>query len=85
MEAIAKWQPALMSAIHKFNTYCEQLAALHDPVWSIPLPTPLPTKLNDLRNHQAFMEDIWISPAIRKIPCWVEDQDVRDGICTMLK
>ncbi|KIM68028.1 hypothetical protein SCLCIDRAFT_20491 [Scleroderma citrinum Foug A] len=65
-----------MSTIRKFNAYCEQLAALHDPAWSIPIPTPLPTKLNDLRNHQALMEDIWISPAARKIPCWVEDQDL---------
>ena len=47
-KAIAKWQPALMSAIHKFNAYCEQLEALHNPAWSIPLPTPLPTKLDDL-------------------------------------
>ena len=62
-----------MSAIHKFNAYCEQLATLHDPTWLIPLPMPLPTKLNDLQNHQALMEDIWISPAIRKIPRWVED------------
>ena len=31
------------------------------------------------------MEDIWIPPAIRKIPQWVEDQDVWDGIHTMLK
>jgi len=75
-KAIEKWQPALMSAICKFNAYCEQLEALHDPAWSIPLPMPLPTKLNDLRNHQLLMEDIWILPAIRKIPHWVEDQDV---------
>ena len=31
------------------------------------------------------MEDVWISPAVGTIPCWVEDQDVRDGICAMLK
>ena len=74
-----------MSAIRKFNAYCEQLEALHDPMWSIPLPTPLPTKLDDLRNHQLLMEDIWISPAIGEIPRWVEDQDVRDGIRAMLK
>ena len=72
-KAIAKQQPALMSAIRKFNAYCEELAALHDPGWSIPLPAPLHMKLNDLRNHQSLMEDIWISPAIRKIPRWVED------------
>ena len=74
-----------MSAIRKFNAYCEELAALHDPGWSIPLPAPLPTKLDDLWNHQSLMEDIWISPAIGKIPRWVEDQDVRDGIRAMLK
>jgi len=74
-----------MSVIRKFNAYCEQLEALHDPVWSIPLPTPLPTKLDDLQNHQLLMEDIWISPAIGKIPRWVEDRDVRDGIHAMLK
>ena len=62
-----------------FNAYCEQLEALHDPAWSIPLPTPLPTKLDDLRNHQLLMEDIWISLAIGKIPRWVEDQDVETG------
>jgi len=84
-KAIAKRQPALMSAIRKFNAYCEQLEALHDPAWSIPLPTPLPTKLDDLQNHQLLMEDIWILLAIGKIPCWVEDQDVRDGIHAMLK
>ena len=74
-----------MSAIRKFNAYCEQLDALHDPTWSIPLPAPLPTKLNNLQNHQLLMEDIRISPAIGAIPRWVEDQDVRDGICAMLK
>ena len=31
------------------------------------------------------MEDIWISPAIGEIPRWVEDQDIRDRICAMLK
>ena len=73
--------------LHFNDAYCEQLEALHDPAWSIPLPTPLPTKLDDLRNHQLLMEDIWISLAIGKIPpCrWVEDQDVRDGIRAMLK
>ena len=84
-KAISKRQPALMSAIRKFNSYCEQLEELHDPAWSIPLPTPLPTKLNDLRNDQSLMEDVWITPAEGQIPRWLEDQAVRDGICAMLK
>jgi len=74
-----------MSTIRKFNLYCEQLERLYDPTSSIPLPTPLLTKLNKLRNHQSLMEDMWISPSIGEIPCWIDNQDVRTGICAMLK
>ena len=74
-----------MSAIRKFNAYCEQLEQLYDPASSIPLPTPLPTKLNKLRNHQSLMEDVWISPSTEEIPHWMEDQDVRHGIRAALK
>ena len=84
-KAISKRQPALMSAIQKFNLYCEQLQELHDPAWSIPLPSPLPTKLNDLRNNQSLMEDVWITPSVGQIPRWLEDQAVHDGIRAMLK
>ncbi|KAF8120229.1 hypothetical protein EV363DRAFT_1191626 [Boletus edulis] len=84
-KAIAKRQPALMSAIRKYNSYCEQLEKLYDPTSSIPLPTPLPTKLNELRNHQSLMEDLWISPSVGEIPHWINNQDVRDGIRAMLK
>jgi hypothetical protein len=75
-KAIAKQQPALMSAIHKFNAHCKQLEALYDPALPIPIPTPLPTKLNDLQNHQLLMEDVWISPAVGTISPWVENPDV---------
>jgi len=51
-KAIAKHQPALMSAICKFNSYCERLAELYDMSSGIPLPSPLPTKLAELRNDQ---------------------------------
>ncbi|KIK80791.1 hypothetical protein PAXRUDRAFT_36082 [Paxillus rubicundulus Ve08.2h10] len=84
-KAISKQQPALMSAIRKFNGYCEQLEDLYDPTWSIPIPEPLPTRLNELRNHQSLMEDIWISRSEGEIPRWMEDKDIRDGIRAMLK
>ena len=74
-----------MSAIWKFNLYCEQLEELYNPAWLIPLPTPLPTKLNDLWNHQSLMEDVWITLSEGKIPCWMENQAVHDGIRAMLK
>ncbi|KAF8131913.1 hypothetical protein EV363DRAFT_1449621 [Boletus edulis] len=84
-KAIAKRQPALMAAIRKYNGYCTQLEELHDATWFIPLPKPLPTKLNELRNHESLMEDVWITPTIGEIPRWMNDQVVRGGIRAMLK
>ncbi|KIK31983.1 hypothetical protein CY34DRAFT_102411, partial [Suillus luteus UH-Slu-Lm8-n1] len=84
-KAISKRQPALLAALRKFNGYCEQLEELYEPDCSIPLPTPLPTKLNELRNDQTLMEDIWITPSVGDVPRWLDDQDVRDGIRAMLK
>ncbi|KIM60892.1 hypothetical protein SCLCIDRAFT_26247 [Scleroderma citrinum Foug A] len=74
-KAIAKCQPALMSAICKFNTYCEHLAGLYDPSSGIPLPSPLPTKLAELCNDQSLLQDIWVTPSISEIPRWLEDID----------
>jgi hypothetical protein len=84
-KAISKRQPALLAALRKFNGYCERLEELYEPDCSIPLPTPLPTKLNELRNDQTLMEDIWITPSVGDVPRWLDDQDVRDGIRAMLK
>ncbi|KAF8452432.1 hypothetical protein L210DRAFT_3383491, partial [Boletus edulis BED1] len=84
-KAIAKRQPALMSAIRKFNQYCEQLERLYEPQCGIPLPTPLPTKLAELRSDQSLLHDVWITPAEGNIPRWLEDQEVRDGIRALLK
>ncbi|KAG1845653.1 hypothetical protein F4604DRAFT_1595417 [Suillus subluteus] len=84
-KAIAKRQPALMTAIRKFNSYCECLEKLYDPSWGVPLPAALPTKLADLRNDQTLMEDVWITPSVGDVPRWMEDADVRDGIRALLK
>jgi hypothetical protein len=84
-KAISKRQPALMTALRKFNAYCERLEELYNPAYGIPLPTPLPTKLNDLRNDQSLMEDVWITPSTGDVPRWLQDQDIRDGIRAMLK
>lgn len=84
-KAIAKRKPALISAIRKFNKYCETLARLHKPEWAIPLPQPLPTTLSALRDGNVLMEDVWISRSPEDIPRWLEDPDVREGIRAMLK
>ncbi|KAG2739058.1 hypothetical protein P692DRAFT_20756820 [Suillus brevipes Sb2] len=84
-KAIAKRQPALMTAIRKFNTYCERLELLYDPAWNIPLPTPLPTKLAELRGDQTLMQDVWVTPSMGEVPRWLADSDVRDGIRALLK
>jgi hypothetical protein len=74
-----------MTAIRKFNSYCEHLESIFDPSWGVPLPTPLPTKLADLRNDQTLMEDVWITPSVGDVPRWIKDTDVRDGIQALLK
>ncbi|KAG2125734.1 hypothetical protein DEU56DRAFT_873029 [Suillus clintonianus] len=84
-KAIAKRQPALMTAIRKFNSYCERLDSLYNPAWNIPLPTPLPTKLAELRSDQTLMQDVWITPSIGEVPRWLQDSDIRDGIRAILK
>ena len=84
-KAIAKRQPALTAAIRKYNHYCEQLSQLHDPSCVIPLPSPLPTTLTNLRNDPTLMQDIWITPSVGQVPRWLEDTDMRDGIHALIK
>lgn len=74
-----------MTAIRKFNSYCERLEYLYNPTWEIPLPAPLPTKLTELHSDSRLMEDVWITPSIGEVPQWLEDSHVRDGICALLK
>lgn len=74
-----------MTAIRKFNSYCEQLDSLYDPTCAIPLPPPLPTKLTELRADPTLMEDVWITPSVGEVPRWLDDTDVRDGIRALLK
>lgn len=84
-KAIAKRQPALMSSIRKFNQYCQRLHELRDTSVIIPIPSPLPTKLDDLWNDPTLLEDVWISPCTGEVPQWLEDLDTRDGIRALLK
>jgi hypothetical protein len=74
-----------MTAIRKFNSYCEQLESHYDVSSGIPLPSPLPTKLADLRADHTLMEDVWITPSVGEVPQWLEDHKVRDGIRVLLK
>lgn len=75
-----------MSAIRKYNHYCEQLAESYDSTYTIPLPPPLPTKLAELRADQTLLQDVWITPSVAgEIPLWLEDTDIREGIRAMLK
>ena len=83
--AIAKRKPALLRAIRKFNTYCEQLATMYRPEWELPLPDALPVKLDDLRNNPLLMEDVWITRTVPEVPRWLEEVEVWIGIRAMLK
>ncbi|KZP13887.1 hypothetical protein FIBSPDRAFT_669407, partial [Athelia psychrophila] len=84
-QAITRRKPALLRAIHTFNRYCAQLADLHDPLWAIPLPQPLPTNLAALQDTSDLMEDVWISRRQEDMPRWLAETSVREGIRAMLK
>jgi hypothetical protein len=84
-KAISRRKPALMTAIRKFNKYCLTLEKLYNPSWNIPLPLPLSTQLATLRDQPGLMEDVWVSPSPLKVPRWLDDPDVREGIRAMLK
>jgi hypothetical protein len=45
----------------------------------------LPLALNDLQDDPHLMDDIWTTPTMGAIPRWLEDADVRRGVCAMLK
>ncbi|KAK6992139.1 hypothetical protein R3P38DRAFT_3409057 [Favolaschia claudopus] len=79
-KAISRRQPALLKAINKFNACCASLEELRPPRCSIPIPTPLSTQLNGLRNDVSLHEDVWITPSEGPIPRWLNDEGVREGI-----
>ncbi|KAJ7139121.1 hypothetical protein C8R44DRAFT_827907 [Mycena epipterygia] len=79
-KAISKRQPALLRSIAKFNGYCADLERLRPPGCTIPVPSPLSTQLNGLRDDPSLHEDVWITPTEGQIPRWLNDSDVRDGI-----
>ncbi|KIK23366.1 hypothetical protein PISMIDRAFT_69701, partial [Pisolithus microcarpus 441] len=84
-KSIMKRQPALMAAIRRFNRYCKQLEELYNPAYAIPLPSPLPTKLAELRGDSTLLQDVWVAPSVGEMPRWLEDAAVCDRICALLK
>lgn len=74
--AIKKRAPALMSGLQKYNDLYASLASLYNPECAIPLPEPLPTELNLLRDVPNLMTDVWISRPMDKVPRWLEDRNV---------
>ncbi|KAF7981244.1 hypothetical protein HWV62_34613 [Athelia sp. TMB] len=84
-QAITKRTPALLRSIRTFNKYCAKLSDLHDPSWLIPVPDPLPTNLSHLRDDSSLMEDVWIARTNERVPRWLDDSDVRNGIRALMK
>ncbi|OJT12711.1 hypothetical protein TRAPUB_10739 [Trametes pubescens] len=83
-KAISKRTPALITAIRKFNKYCDELEALYEDDWGFPLPQALPTELGALRDEPDLLADVWISPVASNTPKWLEDSATRQGIRAML-
>jgi hypothetical protein len=86
-KAISKREPALKSAIRKFNSYCDTLAALAEAEsnTTVPLPCHLSGKPSVLQTDPYLMEDVWINPTMGPGPQWLTDANVHKGIHAMLK
>ncbi|KAJ3003332.1 hypothetical protein NUW54_g5355 [Trametes sanguinea] len=74
-KAISKRTPALMTAIRKFNGYCDALRVMCKPGWNVSLPCHLPTELSALREDSSLLTDVWISAAETCAPRWLEDPE----------
>ena len=83
-KAISKRTPALLTAIHKFNKYCDIMDDLYEPSWEFPLPSRLPTKLDALREDASLLADVWVTRISQTIPRWLKDSEVRTGIRAVL-
>ncbi|KAG6882607.1 hypothetical protein C0992_011225, partial [Termitomyces sp. T32_za158] len=74
-----------MAGLQKYNDLCATLASMYRPEWAIPLPEPLPTELQPLRDAPHLMQDVWISHPMEEVPRWLQDKNVQEGIRAMLK
>ena len=83
-KAIAKRTPALLTAIRKYNQYCDELKKLHKKKWNIPLPSRLPVELGALRDGPSLLTDVWVTPLTSSPPRWLNEPEVRRGIRAML-
>ncbi|KAK0474719.1 hypothetical protein EDD18DRAFT_1313370 [Armillaria luteobubalina] len=85
-KSITHHKPALLAAIHKFNTYVRHLEEIAmDREIQFPLPRCLSTDLAHLKNDNDLLQDIWIQAAPSEPPVWLVDADVHCGIRAMLQ
>ncbi|KAJ7170428.1 hypothetical protein C8R43DRAFT_876050, partial [Mycena crocata] len=79
--AIAKRRPGLLVALNVFNKCCEELKQLYKPSYRIPIPSPLTSNLDTLKNDAGLLDDVWIG---HSEPRWLEEE-CRVGIQALLK
>ncbi|KAJ7580800.1 hypothetical protein C8J56DRAFT_794621, partial [Mycena floridula] len=88
--AISKRKPALMTAIRKYNDYCALIRRqirqhCHEDSPKIPLPEPLPSDLESLKESTDLMQDVLMTCSLDTLPAWAEHAEVRQGIQATLK
>ncbi|KAJ7585718.1 hypothetical protein C8J56DRAFT_788625, partial [Mycena floridula] len=88
--AISKRKPTLMTAIRKYNDYCALIRRqiqqhCHEDSPKIPLPEPLPSDLESLKESTNLMQDVLMTCSFDTLPAWTENAEVRQGIQATLK
>ena len=69
-----------MTAIKKFNGYCDTLRGFELPAQRFPLPTQLPTDLTKLRDDDTLMTAVWTDSNPVNAQPWLSDASVRNAI-----
>jgi hypothetical protein len=78
--AIEKHKPTLLRLISKYNMYCAEIAEDWRPRCHIPMLSPLPTETTVHCNDPSLYQDLWVYPTLGRVPRWMDDADVRNGI-----
>nr|VWO93910.1 Plasma membrane ATPase (EC [Ganoderma boninense] len=83
-KAISKRTPALLTAIRKFNKYCDDLQQQYKTEWNFPLPAPLPGELGPLREDASLLADVWVTRLPTATLKWLEDPQTQTSEATRL-
>ena len=85
-QSITRRYPAILNLLKRYNANCKRLSDILGPSTKFPLPLPLPTTLDKLRDDENLYQDVWISPNEEQIaPRWLVEPQVKQAIKALVQ